>query len=31
MTRAHPIFERVFKRYDHLNNVVQENLLGIRW
>ena len=23
-------FERVFKRYDHLNNVVQENLLGIR-
>ena len=30
MTRAHPIFERVFKRYDHLNNVVQENLLGIR-
>ena len=30
MTKAHPIFERVFKRYDHLNNVVQENLLGIR-
>ena len=30
MTGAHPIFERVFKRYDHLNNVVQENLLGIR-
>ena len=30
MSKAHPIFERVFKRYDHLNNVVQENLLGIR-
>ena len=30
MTKAHPVFERVFKRYDHLNNVVQENLLGIR-
>ena len=30
MTKAHPIFERVFKRYDHLNNVVQENLTGIR-
>lgn len=27
---AHPIFERVFKTYDKLNNVVQENLLGIR-
>ena len=30
MTRAHPIFERVFKKYDWMNNVVQENLLGIR-
>lgn len=30
MTRTHPIFERVFKTYDHLNNVVQENLHGIR-
>ncbi|WP_294532648.1 ABC transporter ATP-binding protein [uncultured Pseudoflavonifractor sp.] len=30
MTNAHPIFERVFKKYDCLNNVVQENLLGIR-
>ena len=30
MSKAHPVFERVFKRYDHLNNVVQENLLGIR-
>ena len=27
---AHPVFERVFKTYDHLNNVVQENLHGIR-
>ena len=27
---AHPIFERVFKTYDKLNNVVQENLNGIR-
>lgn len=30
MTRAHPIFERVFKTYDKLNNVVRENLRGIR-
>ncbi len=30
MTKAHPIFERVFKKYDKLNNVVQENLHGIR-
>ena len=30
MTNAHPVFERVFKKYDWLNNVVQENLLGIR-
>ena len=30
MTHAHPIFERVFKKYDKLNNVVQENLHGIR-
>jgi ATP-binding cassette subfamily B protein len=27
---AHPIFERVFRTYDDLNNVVQENLHGIR-
>lgn len=27
---AHPLFERVFRIYDHLNNVVQENLQGIR-
>ena len=30
MKGAHPIFERVFKRYDWMNNVVQENLFGIR-
>lgn len=30
MTKAHPIFERVFSTYDKLNNVVQENLHGIR-
>lgn len=30
MKHAHPIFERVFKKYDHLNNVVQENIRGIR-
>lgn len=27
---AHPIFEHVFKTYDKLNRVVQENLRGIR-
>ena len=30
MTKAHPIFKRMFKRYDKLNRVVQENLRGIR-
>ena len=30
MQHAHPIFERVFKTYDKLNGVVQENLRGIR-
>ena len=30
MTRVHPIFRRVFKTYDKLNNVVQENVRGIR-
>ena len=30
MSRAHPIFQRVFKTYDRLNRVVQENLRGIR-
>ena len=29
-TKAHPIFESVFKTYDRLNQVVQENLRGIR-
>lgn len=28
--KAHPYFEAVFKRYDVLNRVVQENLNGIR-
>ena len=27
---VHPIFDRVFKTYDKLNNVVQENVRGIR-
>jgi ATP-binding cassette subfamily B protein len=27
---AHPLFEKVFRTYDRLNNVVQENLQGIR-
>lgn len=27
---AHPIFNRVFKTYDKLNNIVQENVRGIR-
>jgi ATP-binding cassette subfamily B protein len=30
MTHVHPIFVHVFNTYDQLNNVVQENLLGIR-
>lgn len=29
-TNAHSIFEKVFKTYDKLNNVVQENVRGIR-
>ena len=28
--KVHPIFERVFKTYDKLNNVVQEDIRGIR-
>ena len=28
--KVHPIFQRVFKTYDKLNNVVQENVHGIR-
>ena len=27
---SHPIFRRIFKRYDALNNSVQENVAGIR-
>ncbi len=30
MSKAHPIFKRVFKKYDNLNTIVQENLRGIR-
>jgi ATP-binding cassette subfamily B multidrug efflux pump len=30
MMHVHPIFVRVFRTYDRLNNVVQENLHGIR-
>lgn len=30
INNAHPIFERVFRTYDKLNKVVQENLRGIR-
>ncbi len=30
MRLVHPIFDRVFKTYDKLNNVVQENLHGMR-
>ncbi len=30
INKVHPIFERVFKTYDKLNNVVQENLYGMR-
>lgn len=29
-TKAHPNFERVFKKYDKLNRVVQENVSSIR-
>lgn len=29
-TKAHPIFKKVFKTYDNLNSVVEENLRGIR-
>lgn len=28
--KVHPVFQRVFHTYDKLNNVVQENLRGIR-
>ncbi|MCQ2454277.1 MAG: ABC transporter ATP-binding protein/permease [Clostridia bacterium] len=30
MSHTHPIFKRVFGTYDKLNNVVQENLHGVR-
>ncbi|MEE1124761.1 MAG: ABC transporter ATP-binding protein [Acutalibacteraceae bacterium] len=30
MSNVHPIFDRVFKTYDKLNNIVQENVRGIR-
>ena len=30
ISKAHPIFKRIFKTYDKLNNVVNENLHGIR-
>ncbi|SHI13041.1 ATP-binding cassette, subfamily B [Sporobacter termitidis DSM 10068] len=30
ISKVHPIFMRVFKTYDRLNNIVQENLRGIR-
>lgn len=30
MTHAHPYFEKMFRIYDKLNNIVQENLRGIR-
>ena len=29
-TKAHPIFKRVFDKYDNLNNIVEENVRGIR-
>ena len=28
--KVHPVFKRVFHTYDELNNVVQENVRGIR-
>ena len=30
MSGAHPVFERVFRSYDKLNHVVQDNLRGIQ-
>lgn len=30
ISKVHPIFNRVFKEYDKLNNVVEENVAGIR-
>ena len=28
--KVHPIFKRIFKRYDAMNNSVQENIAGVR-
>lgn len=30
VSRSHPILEKVFRTYDNLNNIVQENVRGIR-
>ena len=30
MSHAHPTFEKVFRRYDKLNEVVEEDLRGVR-
>ncbi|MBE6021533.1 MAG: ABC transporter ATP-binding protein [Clostridiales bacterium] len=30
INKAHPIFEKIFKTYDKLNNVVRENIRGVR-
>ncbi len=30
IVKSHPIFEKVFRQYDNLNGVVQENVSGIR-
>ncbi|MBR4754723.1 MAG: ABC transporter ATP-binding protein [Lachnospiraceae bacterium] len=30
MKKTHPVFEKLFSTYDSMNNVVQENLRGIR-
>ena len=30
VNRSHPYFEKVFKIYDQLNTIIQENLTGIR-
>ncbi|MGC4018981.1 MAG: ABC transporter ATP-binding protein [Muricomes sp.] len=30
ITRVHPIFRKIFRTYDKLNNIVQENVRGIR-
>jgi len=30
ITQAHPIFKSVFKKYDNLNNSIQENVSGMR-